>query len=168
MKFVDTDNDPTTFNLKATLELSNTGENSSNQNCSTVLLQHYIGPENQMMRISSPQQKKETGTKSVNAKFNGKVTIKISKTLIILKAIKCICRRWSICYLLTGNGNTYKFTFYNNLNITLSVNGGSVNIPYTLTTSGDDVTATLNSSYIIRDGDAYLKIKQLIRKIMDI
>jgi hypothetical protein len=39
-----------------------------------------------------------------------------------------------------------------------------LSIPYTLTTSGDDVTATLNSSYIIRDGDAYLKIKQLIRK----
>jgi hypothetical protein len=38
MKFVDTDTDPATFNSsKATLELSNAGENSSSQSCSTVL-----------------------------------------------------------------------------------------------------------------------------------
>jgi hypothetical protein len=40
MKFVDTDTDPTTFNLK-TLELSNAGENSSSQSCSTLFAGLY-------------------------------------------------------------------------------------------------------------------------------
>jgi hypothetical protein len=168
MKFVDTDNDPTTFNSsKATLELSNTGENSSNQNCSTVLFAalYWTGKSDDADIFTTTKQKK-TGTKSVNANstVSHNQNIQDSSYSLALSSAYADGGRYAI-YTFTGNGNTYKFTFYNNLNITLSVNGGSsVNISYTLTTSGDDVIATLNSSYIIRDGDAYLKIKQLIRK----
>jgi hypothetical protein len=42
MKFVDTDTDPATFNSsKATLELSNAGENSSSQSCSVLFAGLY-------------------------------------------------------------------------------------------------------------------------------
>jgi hypothetical protein len=52
MKFVDTDTDPTTFNSsKATLELSNAGENSSSQSCSTVLFAGLYWTENQVQQI---------------------------------------------------------------------------------------------------------------------
>jgi hypothetical protein len=67
MKFVDTDTDPATFNSsKATLELSNAGENSSSQSCSTVLFGLYWTGKSSATDTFTASRQVQSGTRTVN------------------------------------------------------------------------------------------------------
>ena len=167
MKFVDTDTDPTTFNSsKATLELSNGGENTAGQNCSTVLFAglYWTGKSSPSDTFTATKQV-QSGTKIVNTNstVNHNQSITDSNYGLLINVGTSGSYRWPI-YTFTGNGNTYVFEFDNAPNITLRVNGGAAtNIPFTMVISGGVATATLNTPYVIPDGAANLTIRQLIR-----
>ncbi|MEZ7503739.1 LamG-like jellyroll fold domain-containing protein [Flavobacterium sp. Arc2] len=168
MKFVDTDNDPTTFNSsKATLELSNTGENSSNQNCSTVLFAalYWTGKSDDADIFTTTKQK-QTGTKSVNA--NSSVShnqnIQDSNYSLSISSGSNGNSRFPF-YTFRANNITYQFAYYTDFNIYVSVNNGNFTlIPSSTTYSGGYAYGTLNTPYVIQDGAANLSIKQLVRK----
>ena len=168
MKFVDVDADATTFNSsKATLELSNGGENASSQNCSTVLFAglYWTGKSSPNDTFTATRQIK-SGTKTVNisSTVNHDEDITDSNySLTIYVGSNSSGYRWPI-YTFTGNGNTYSFEFNNTPTISLSINGGTpTNIPYNLAVSGGVATGTFNTPYVIADGAANLTISKLIR-----
>lgn len=171
MKFVDTDTDPTTFNSsKATLELSNAGENSSSQSCSTVLFAglYWTGKSSPSDTFTASRQV-QSGTKTVNTNstVGNAQSITDSNYSLVINVGGSGSSRWPI-YTFTGNGNTYSFEFNYTSTITLTgtVNNNTIaptNIPFTMTTSGSVSTATLTTPYIIADGGVNLTINQLIR-----
>nr|WP_315211573.1 LamG-like jellyroll fold domain-containing protein [uncultured Flavobacterium sp.] len=167
MKFVDTDTDPATFNSsKATLELSNAGENSSSQNCSTVLFAglYWTGKSSASDTFTASRQV-QSGTKTVNTNstVSNNQSIIDSNYSLTITSNNSGNSRWPI-YTFSGNGNTYVFEFNNTPTITLRVNNGTAtNIPFTSVSSGGVYTATLTTPYVITDGGVNLTIKQLIR-----
>ncbi|WP_255347724.1 LamG-like jellyroll fold domain-containing protein, partial [Flavobacterium sp. ACAM 123] len=172
MKFVDTDADAATFNSsKATLELSNAGENSSSQDCSTVLFAglYWTGKSSTADTFTASRQI-QTGTQTVNTNSTTTNNQKITNsnyTLVITRGGTGNNDRYPI-YTFSGNGNSYLFN-YTNSAITLFINGGTTgtNIPFTKTSSTSGTittdTATLTTPYTITDGTVTLTIKQLIR-----
>jgi hypothetical protein len=168
MKFVDTDNDPTTFNSSnATLELSNTGENSSNQNCSTVLFAGlYWTGKSDNANIFTTTKQKQTGIKSVNedSTVSNNQDIQDSNYSLSISSGSNNNDSFPI-YTFRANNTTYRFVYWTNFKIYVSVNNGNYTlIPSSTTYSGDYAYGTLNTSYVIQDGAANLSIKRLIRK----
>lgn len=171
MKYVDIDGDPTTLNSSmATLELSNSGENGANPNCSTVLFAglYWTGKSDDTDFVTGSKQVK-TGTQSINNNLTANHNQSITNTnysLIITRDNPASNNRSPI-YTFSGNGNNYVFHYSNNAapaTVTLSVNGGAVtNIPLSIIVSGTTATATLTAPYIIADGTVNLTINQLIR-----
>lgn len=167
MKYVDIDGDVNTWNSsKATLELSNSGENSATQNCSTVLFAglYWTGKSEDADTFTASKQV-QNGTQTVNSNstviHNQQIT-NSNYTLLVTRGSSG-SSRWPI-YTFSGNGNTYSFEFNNTPAITLSVNSGaSTAIPSSIVISGGVATATLTTPYIIIDGGANLTINQLIR-----
>jgi hypothetical protein len=167
MRYVDTDTDPTTFNSsKATLELSNAGENSSSQSCSTVLFAglYWTGKSSPSDTFTATRQI-QSGTKTVNTNstVGHNQTITDSNYGLLVNTVYSGTSTWPT-YTFSGKGNTYTFEFNNTPTITLSVNGGAAtNILYTMVISGGIATATLITPYVIADGGANITIKQLVR-----
>ncbi|WP_165930077.1 LamG-like jellyroll fold domain-containing protein [Flavobacterium sandaracinum] len=167
MKFVDIDGDANTWNSsKATLELSNSGENSAAQNCSTVLFAGlYWTGKSEDADTFTASKLIPNGTQTVNTNstvIHNQKIINSNYTLLVTRASSG-SSRWPI-YTFSGNGNTYVFEFNNVPAIRVSVNGGaSTAIPSSIVISGGVATATLTTPYVIIDGDANLTIKQLIR-----
>ena len=167
MKYVDIDGDSNTWNSsKATLELSNSGENNATQNCSTVLFAglYWTGKSEDADTFTASKQV-QNGTQIVNT--NSTVThnqqITNSNYTLLLTRGSSGSSRWPI-YTFSGNGNTYAFEFNNDPAIRISINGGAyTNIPSNIVTSGGVTTATLTAPYVIIDGGTNLTIKQLIR-----
>jgi hypothetical protein len=170
MQYVDIDGDSNTFNSSmATLELSNGGENSAVQTCSTVIFAglYWTGKSNDADTFSVSKQV-QSGTQAVNTDstilHNQNIT-NTNYTLTISRGGSS-GNRYPI-YTFTGNGNTYVFNYTNNTGsnkVTLSINGATAtNYAVTSVTSGPTVTATLTTPYTITDGTVTLTIKQLIR-----
>ena len=168
MQYVDTDGNPNTLNSSAsTLVLST--ENGAVPSCSNIV---YAGLY-------------WTGKSSANNTFNVTKTVPISGSQPINNNIT-VAHNQNIAntnyslsvgrnnpsttnrnpyYTFTGNGNTYRFNFYNSdaaNRVTLSVNNGSaVNVPVTISNGG--ALATLNTPYVITDGSVTITIKTLTR-----
>ncbi|SEB06890.1 Por secretion system C-terminal sorting domain-containing protein [Flavobacterium gillisiae] len=168
MKFVDTDTDPATFNSsKATLELSNGGENTASQNCSTVLFAglYWTGKSSSSDTFTASRQV-QSGTKTVNTNstVGHNQSITDSNYSLAITVNNSGNSRWPV-YTFSGNGNTYAFEFNNTPTITLRVNNSPTtsNILFTSVSSGGVYTATLTTPYVIADGGVNLTINQLIR-----
>ncbi|MDD5150017.1 MAG: T9SS type A sorting domain-containing protein [Flavobacterium sp.] len=128
MKYVDVDSDPNTLNSSmATLELSNSGENSATQNCSTVLFAglYWTGKSddaNETFSISN-----------VTASHNFSIP---NTNYVMTVALGGSSSNYYPIYNFTGNGHTYAFSFTNNTSgssiVTLKIDGGaSTDIPVT-------------------------------------
>ena len=171
MKYVDIDGDANTWNSSmATLEVSNGGENSANQNCTTILFAglYWTGKSDDADTFTTSKQV-QSGTQTINNNLTINHNQGITNTnynLNITRDNPSNANRSPI-YTFTGNGNTYVFNYTNNASpstVTLSINGAAAtNIPVTITTSGTILTAILTTPYIITDGTVNLTIKQLIR-----
>jgi hypothetical protein len=171
MKYVDIDGDANTWNSSmATLEVSNSGENSANQNCSTILFAglYWTGKSDDADTFTASKQV-QSGTQTINNNLTINHNQNITNTnysLNITRDNPSNSNRSPI-YTFSGNGNTYVFNYTNNAmpaTVTLSINGNAAtNIPVTITTSGSTATATLTTPYVITDGTVNLKINQLIR-----
>ena len=131
MKYVDIDGDATTMNSSmATLELSNSGENGANPNCSTVLFAGlYWTGKSDDADIVTGSKPVQTGTQSVNNNYTVGDAGIITNTNYTLNVTRggSSGNRYPI-YTFSGNGNTYVFHYSNNAapaTVTLSVNGGT-------------------------------------------
>lgn len=169
MQYVDIDGDSNTWNSSmATLELSNSGENGANPNCSTVLFAglYWTGKSNDADTFTVSKQV-QNGTQSINANSTVGHGQSITNTNYSLNVTRggSSGDRYPI-YTFSGNGISYAFNYTNNGSntVTLSVNGGtSTNVPVTISISGTTATATLTTPYVITDGTVNLTISQLIR-----
>jgi hypothetical protein len=171
MKYVDIDGDSNTWNSSmATLELSNSGENSASQNCSTVIFAglYWTGKSDDADTFTASKQV-QSGTQTINNNLTVNHNQDITNTnyhLNITRNNPSSTNRSPI-YTFSGNGNTYVFNYTNNASpatVTLSVNSGSAtNIPVTVSVSGSIATATLTTPYVITDGTVNITINQLIR-----
>ncbi|RDI58209.1 LamG-like jellyroll fold domain-containing protein [Flavobacterium glaciei] len=167
MMYVDIDGDSNTWNSsKATLEISNSGENNAVQNCSTVLFAglYWTGKSEDADTFTASKQV-QNGTQTINT--NSTVThnqqITNSNYTLLVTRGNSGSSRWPI-YTFSGNGNTYAFEFNNVPAVRVSVNGGVyTTIPSNIVTSGGVTTATLTTPYVIIDDGAILTIKQLTR-----
>ena len=166
MKYVDIDGDSNTWNSsKASLELTNGGENSANPDCSNIIYAGlYWTGKSQDADTFTVSKQTQNGTTSVNTNS----TVTHNQTITNTNYTLSISRsggsnaRYPV-YTFTGNGNTYAFSYTNSSTVTLSVNGASsTNIPVTITT-GTTNTATFNSPYTITDGTVTLSIVSLTR-----
>ncbi|OYX22092.1 MAG: hypothetical protein B7Z06_12005, partial [Flavobacteriales bacterium 32-35-8] len=164
MQYVDIDGDSNTWNSSmATMELSNGGENSAIQNCSTVIYAglYWTGKSQDADTFTASKQV-QNGTQSTNTTStitNGQQINNTTYTLNITKG-GTGNSRYPI-YTFTGNGNTYVFTYTNSATVTVSVNGATAtNVPLsTITTTSGIATAPLASPYyIIADGTVNLTI----------
>ncbi|MES2240032.1 MAG: LamG-like jellyroll fold domain-containing protein [Bacteroidota bacterium] len=167
MKYVDIDGDSNTLNSSmATLELTNSGENSANQNCSTVIYAGlYWTGKSQDADTFSVSKQTQSGTQSIN----NDLTVTNSQSITNTNYALSVARNGGSnnrypSYTFSGNSNTYLFTYTNSGTVTLIVNSGSTtNIPATFSTSGSTATATLTTPYVITDGTVTITIKQLTR-----
>jgi len=168
MKYVDIDGDANTWNSSmATLELSNSGENGANPNCSTVLFAglYWTGKSDDADTFVASKQV-QNGTQSINNTSTFSNGSAITNTNYSLNTSRQSegGGNFSPVYTFTGNGNTYVFNYTNSSTVTLSVNGGALaNIPISIAISGSTATATLTTPYIVNDGTVSLKINNLIR-----
>ena len=106
MKYVDIDGDSNTLNSsKATLELSNSGENSAVQNCSTVLFAglYWTGKSNDA---------NETFTLSNTNAYHNSTLNNTNYVMTITRGGPSSNNYYPI-YTFTGNGHIYEFSFNN-------------------------------------------------------
>lgn len=170
MKYVDIDGDSNTWNSsKATLELSNGGENGANPDCSTIIFAGlYWTGKSQDTDTFTVSKQTQSGTTSVNSNSTISHGQNITNTNYSLSITRggSSGSRYPI-YTFSGNGNTYVFNFTNNTGsnrITLSVNNGTAtNIAVNYSASGSTGTATLTTPYTITDGTVTITINQLQR-----
>ncbi|MFA9189478.1 LamG-like jellyroll fold domain-containing protein [Flavobacterium sp. FBOR7N2.3] len=127
MKYVDVDGDSNTLNSSmATLELSNSGENSANQDCSTVIFAglYWTGKS------------QDADTFTVSTATHGSTIPNTNYTLNITRG-GTNSNRYPI-YTFTGNGHSYVFNFSNaaasgTSTVTLTLDGISqpaINVTY--------------------------------------
>jgi hypothetical protein len=143
MRFVDIDGDSNTLNSsKATLELSNSGENSATQSCSTVL---FAG----LYWTGKSDDANETFTANRRIS-NGQTALSSNYTMTVSRGLAS-----SIYYpiytfaTITGTPHTYAFSFTNATSgasiVTLSIdNGVAANVPVTYNSVG---IATFTTPY---------------------
>ncbi|MGV9005004.1 MAG: hypothetical protein ACOH1G_13260, partial [Flavobacterium sp.] len=166
MTYVDTDNDPSTFNSSSsTLVLSS--ENSANPLCSNIVYAglYWTGKSsaNDSFNVTKNAQ---TGTQNVNNNLNVVHNQNIANTNFSLSISRNnpASNNRNPIYTFSGNGSSYAFNYLNSgtSRVTLSINGGSaINIPVTV--NGAGTQATLNSPYVITDGGVTLTIQKLYR-----
>ncbi|MBP6558035.1 MAG: hypothetical protein KA213_06685, partial [Flavobacterium sp.] len=146
MKYIDIDDDATTLNSsKATLELSNSGENSANQNCSTVLFAglYWTGKSddaNETFSISN-----------ITAAHN--TSIPNTNYIMTISQGGSGSNNYFPIYTFTGNGHIYAFSFNNTLasgtsSVTLTLDGvaqPAINVTYNAGTA--TFTFTSDAAY---------------------
>ncbi|MEN9323910.1 MAG: hypothetical protein RL699_1690 [Bacteroidota bacterium] len=167
MVYVDSDNDPTTFNSSSsTLMLSN--ENGAVPSCSSIVYAglYWTGKSN-TNDVFQVTKDIPNGMQTINnsATVNHNNNIPNSNfTLIVTRNTNSI-NNYNPKYTFAGNGSTYVFSF-NNADavnrVTVSVNG-SAEIAVAATINAAGTEATLNSPYQITDGTATLGIQKLVR-----
>lgn len=168
MKYVDIDSDSNTWNSsKASLELTNGGENSANPDCSTIIYAGlYWTGKSQDADTFTVSKQVQNGTQSINTNStvtHGQNVTNTNYSLNISSINGGGSNNRYPSYTFTGNGKTYVFSYTNSSTVSLSVDGGTAsNIPVTITT-GTTNTATLNTPYTITDGTVTLTIKSLTR-----
>ena len=172
MEYIDIDGDPATLNSStATLELSNSGENGANQNCSNVLFAalYWTGKSDDLDSFTAASKQVQSGTKTINDNLtviDNQYIVNTNYNLNITRNNPSNNNRSPI-YTFSGNGNTYVFKYTNNAapnTVTLSINGGAAtNVPVNIIVLGTTATATLTTPYSIVDGTTTLTINQLIR-----
>ncbi len=119
MKYVDIDGDYNTLNSSmATLELSNSGENSADQNCSTVL---FAG----LYWTGKSDDANETFSVSNLVAAHNSTIPNTNYVMTVSRAGSS--NNYYPVYSFTGNGHVYAFSFTNTV-----VSGSSTTIPYTL------------------------------------
>ncbi|MFQ3173465.1 MAG: hypothetical protein ACI8W0_000555, partial [Flavobacterium sp.] len=166
MKYVDIDGDASTLNSSmATLELSNSGENGANPNCSKVIFAglYWTGKSEDADTFTTSKQV-QNGTQTINNDSNVINAQNITNTnyALNIKEDGTGNNRYP-SYTFSGNNNTYVFSYTNTGTVTLIVNNGTAtNIPVSITT-GTTNTATLTTPYTITDGTVTLTIKKLTR-----
>jgi|GEM_PF-4903453 len=147
MKYVDIDSDPNTLNSStATLELSNSGENSATQNCSTVL---FAG----LYWTGKSDDANETFSIS-NIIANHNFTIPNTNYEMTVNRGGSSSNYYPI-YNFTGNGHTYAFSFTNaavsgTSTVTLTLDGvaqPAINVTYSSGTATFDTPFTSNAAY---------------------
>ena len=167
MVYVDSDNDPTTFNSSSsTLMLSN--ENGAVPSCSSIVYAglYWTGKSNtnDVFQVTKdiPNGTQNTNT-SVSVGHNNNI-IHTNFTLIVSRNTVSP-NYYNPKYTFAGNGSTYVFNFYNTDNpnrIGLSINGSAeTNIPATI--SADQSEATFDTPYQIQDGLVTIRIEKLKR-----
>jgi hypothetical protein len=120
MKYVDIDGDPTTLNSStASLELSNSAENSASQNCSTVLFAglYWTGKSDDANETFS--------VSNITASHN--TTIPNTNYVMTISRGGSSSNNYYPIYTFTGNGHTYAFNFTNATSgasiVTLKIDG---------------------------------------------
>jgi hypothetical protein len=135
MRFVDIDGDSNTLNSsKATLELSNSGENSANQNCSTVLFAglYWTGKSDDANETFTSNRRVSHNQNALSSNF--RLTVSrggVSSNYYPIFTFTTI----------TGAAHTYAFSFTNATSgpsiVTLRVDGGAAtNVPITYNAVG--------------------------------
>lgn len=170
MKYVDIDGDTNTWNSSmATLELSNSGENGANPNCSTVLFAglYWTGKSDDADTFVASKETTLEASKNVTHNTTTNITNTNYKLTVSLGGS---VGNYFPIYTFTNSSNPalkYAFSYTNangNNKITLSINGGnSSNISSNYSTSGNNSTATFNSPYITAQDGTVLKINSLTR-----
>lgn len=167
MVYVDSDNDPTTFNSSSsTLVLSN--ENGAVPSCSSIVYAglYWTGKSN-TNDVFQVTKDIPNGTQTINntATVNHNNNIPNSNFTLIVTRNTLSANYYNPKYTFAGNGSTYVFSFYNAdapNRITLSINNAA-EIPIPATISADGTEATLATPYQIADGTVTLGIQKLIR-----
>ncbi|WP_309640571.1 hypothetical protein, partial [Flavobacterium sp.] len=165
MTYVDTDNDPNTWNSSSsTLTLST--ENGAVPSCSNIVYAGlYWTGKSSPDPIFNVQKQMQSGTQAINNNLTVAYDENIANTnytLTISRNDPSNNNRNPI-YTFSGNSNNYVFNFYNSgvNRVTLSINGATaINIPVSVTTNTE---ATLTVPYVIVDGSVSITIKKLIR-----
>ncbi|KAB1153548.1 gliding motility-associated C-terminal domain-containing protein, partial [Flavobacterium luteum] len=167
MSYVDTDNDPNTWNSSSsTLTLST--ENGALPSCSNIVYAGlYWTGKSSPDQIFDAQKQIQNGTQVVNYNLTATHDINIVKTnyKITVSRNDPSSNNRNPVYTFTGNGNTYTFNFFNSSasnRVTLSVNGAaSINIPVSINAANTEVT--LLNPYEIVDGTAKITVIKLFR-----
>lgn len=143
MRFVDIDGDANTMNSsKATLELSNGGENSANQDCSTVLFAglYWIGKSDDTNETFTCTRRISNNQNALSSNF--KLTVTRGGASANYYPIYTFTT-------ITGTAHTYVFSFTNATSgssiVTLSIDGAAAtDIPVTYNNIGN---ATFTTPY---------------------
>ena len=143
MRYVDIDGDSNTLNSSmATLELSNSGENSASQNCSTILFAglYWTGKSDDANETFTANRRISHNQNALSSNF--KLTVSRGGTSSNYYPIYTFTT-------ITGTTHTYAFSFTNAITgssiVTLSIDGTTaVNIPVTYNSIG---IATFTSPY---------------------
>ncbi len=172
MRFVDVDGDPNTFNSSsATLQLST--ENNANPSCSNIIYAglYWTGKSKDVNTFSDSlivdhqivnANKILIHNENIeNTNFSLAISIKNPGT-----------NNTSPIYTFTGNGKVYEFNYTNDTDInltpiiTLSIDGILQPDFYVFESIDSSiVTGTLNTPYIISDGDIEIKINSFIKNV---
>jgi uncharacterized repeat protein (TIGR01451 family) len=144
MRFVDIDGDTNTLNSsKATLELSNSGENSATQNCSTVLFAglYWTGKSDDANETFTANRRISSGQTALSSNY----------TLTVSRGGPSSSNYYPIYTFatITGTPHTYAFSFTNATSgssiVTLSIdNGAASDVPVTYNSVG---IATFTTPY---------------------
>lgn len=164
MKYIDIDGDANTWNSSmATLEVSNSGENSANQNCTTILFAglYWTGKSDDADTFTATKESPMEASKNVTHNTTANITNTNYKLTITRGGIS---GDYYPIYTFTNSlGNTYAFNFTNNNGgnrVKLSVNGGSLN---NVSVSYNSGTATFSTPYVTAQDGTVLKINSLTR-----
>jgi trimeric autotransporter adhesin len=164
MQYVDIDGDSNTWNSSmATLELSNGGENSAVQNCSTVIFAglYWTGKSNDADTFNVTKESSLEASK--NATHNPTTNITNTNYKLIITRGGTDSDYYPIYTFTNSLGNTYAFHFTNNNGanrVKISVNGGSLSNVSVTYNSG---TATFDTPSATAQDDTILKINSLTR-----
>ncbi|OYX83061.1 MAG: hypothetical protein B7Y83_12755, partial [Flavobacteriales bacterium 32-34-25] len=164
MKYVDIDGDPNTWNSSmATMELSNGGENSAIQNCSTVIYAglYWTGKSEDADTFTVSKETALEASKNVTHNATTNITNTNYKLTITRGGSS---NDFYPIYTFTNSfGNTYAFHFTNNNGgnrVKLSVNGGTLN---NISVDHNSGVATFNTPYSLPLDGTVLKINSITR-----
>lgn len=143
MRFVDIDGDSNTLNSsKATLELSNSGENSATQSCSTVLFAglYWTGKSDDANETFTANRRISNGQSALSSNYT--LTVSRGGSTNNYNPIYTFTT-------ITGTSHNYAFSFTNATSgasiVTLSIDGGATtNVPVTYNSVG---IATFTTPY---------------------
>lgn len=169
MVYVDSDNDPTTFNSSSsTLMLSN--ENGAVPACSSIVYAglYWTGKSN-TNDIFQVTKDIPNGTQTINntSTVNHNNNIANTNFTLIVTRNTLSANYYNPKYTFAGNGSTYVFSFHNADvadRVTVSINGAA-DVAVSASISADGTQATLTSPYQIVDGTVNLSIQKLIRPV---
>ncbi|GEC73741.1 Por secretion system C-terminal sorting domain-containing protein [Flavobacterium flevense] len=164
MKYVDIDGDSDTWNSsKATLELSNGGENSANPECSTVIYAGLYWTGKSQDADTFTVSKESSLETSKNVTHNATTNISNTNYKLTITRGGLLNDYYPIYTFTNSSGNTYAFHFTNNNGgnrVKLSINGGTLN---NISVNHNSGTATFSTPYSLPLDGTILKINSITR-----